>query len=225
MHNLKIFKMNINLAVKNVVLVGEFKASLFDKYFFIKNNITTEDDILEDSIFTPEISRLITSELHVTIMPHQVVINDIQQNSDIVRATSIAKIIVGTSNLVASAMGINLHWFLFGDKNENIIHLTKDLFFNREEKISKNFFDTDDAAYGLYLSKTFKDARLKLEIKPATLSRIEDNIEEKVLTFVFNYHIDLNNDEDNNKLILSVLDESSQYYEESQRIIDIYEFK
>jgi len=35
------------LQVENIVLVGGFNSTLFDKYFFIKHNIVKENEIIE----------------------------------------------------------------------------------------------------------------------------------------------------------------------------------
>ncbi len=41
----------MDLRIKNIVLVGLFNPSFFDKYLFIKNGIVKEEEILDGSIF------------------------------------------------------------------------------------------------------------------------------------------------------------------------------
>ena len=57
--------MQSTLKIKNIVLVGIFNPSAFDKYFFIKNNLATEEEILPNSTFgNLGIVNLFTSKIY-----------------------------------------------------------------------------------------------------------------------------------------------------------------
>lgn len=208
--------MEFALAVKNIVIVGNFSPGNFDKYFFIKNLIVSENEIQENSQFFNELCILNTPMFNITIVVNQLVFTDLNGSYNLDNAIIVLKKLVSTSQFKCSAMGINFHWYLFSE--EKTTELSKRLFYNENEKITKAFFNVDNVSYGLYLSKDFGNSRMKLDIKPATVTKIETSIEQKVLAFVFNFHVDLKNKD--NTMIFKILDESSSYFNESKKIVE-----
>ncbi len=209
--------MDIQLVVKNIVVIGDFIPQKFDKYFFLKNNIFEENEILETSIFLPEFCVLQTSFVTVQITSQQLIINDINTDK-FYDMTSLTKKIIEYSDLSVSAAGVNFHFYKFSKGDTQ--NLSKKYFYNENNLINK-FFDGDDVNYGYYISKNFDDARLKLDIKPATVQNLESNVSEKLIQFQFNFHVDFQTNSKDK--LFSVIENYERYYEEAKKIITIYE--
>ena len=210
--------MDISLAVKNIIIVGEFEPAFFDKYFFIKHNIVKEDDIQNSSIFMAEACMLNTEDFNLTIVSNQLVITDLKVKSEIQNIIEITEKIISVSQFNYSAMGINFHWYLFS--GEKTTEISKKYFYNENDILTNKFFNEDNVSYGTYLSKDFGLSRMKLDIKPATLSKINNDEVERVIAFTFNFHVDLRNE---NKII-DVLPLGQKYCDETIKVIKSYEF-
>jgi hypothetical protein len=214
--------MNISLKVKNIVLVGVFNPSTFDKYFFIKNNIVKEDEILPNSIFGEiGIVQLLSQNFHVMINLNQIIVSSLKPENDTNEISKITLSILKTgkiSNL--SAMGINAQWFL-DDNSKKMEELSKGFFYNEKLELFTKFFNADNSRFGVYASTNFKDSRLKLDIKPSIIQDILKTTIQDVILFAFNFHFDFKDDIENIKLI-SYLNDYNSYIEESKRIISIY---
>lgn len=213
--------MDFSLAVKNIIIVGDFNPAFFDKYFFIKNNIVQETDIDDSCHFLTDVCILNTTKFNLTIVSNQLVLSDLNSVYDINKAIEIVNKITASSQFKSTALGINFHWYLFSE--EKTSEISKKYFYNENEMLTKQFFNGDNTSYGIYLSKDFGLSRMKLDIKPATLTKIDTNNEQRVIAFVFNFHVDLKND--NKDKIFAALEEAQKYCEESKKIINAYEFK
>ena len=132
--------------------------------------------------------------------------------------TSLTKKIIEYSDLSVSAAGVNFHFYKFSKGDTQ--NLSKKYFYNENNLINK-FFDGDDVNYGYYISKNFDDARLKLDIKPATVQNLESNVSEKLIQFQFNFHVDFQTNSKDK--LFSVIENYERYYEEAKKIITIYE--
>ncbi|MFC0520392.1 hypothetical protein ACFFGL_06780, partial [Mesonia maritima] len=84
-------------------------------------------------------------------------------------------------------IGFNFKWFFFID---DIYSYTKANFFSNSNDILNKHFNSDTTAYGYYISRNFKNSRLKLDIKPNTLRQINGDKEQNILSFDFNFHIE-----------------------------------
>lgn len=209
--------MELSLTVKNLVIVGSFQPSKFDKYFFLKNNIFKEEEISETSIFSEQFCVVDARGFNLTIIPNQLIFTEkVPQLNDLL--SEIFSKLVCFLDFSGIAFGINLHWYLFSEDKTN--ELTKKYFYNENASINK-FFDGDNISYGCYLSKDFGNSRLKLDIKPATVSRIETNLEQRVISFAFNFHTDLKS-KNCKEEILKSLSELGQYTDETKSIINLY---
>ena len=210
--------METSLTVKNIVLIGEFQPSKFDKYYFLKNNIFEEHEISEESLFTSDFTIVTAKGFNLTIVANQLVLNEIEPKVENTMADLVTKIL-STSSFLGSGFGINLHWYLFsGDKTNEV---AKKYFYN-ENSVLNTFFNEENVSYGTYLSKDFGNSRLKLDIKPATVVTIDSQIEQKIISFGFNFHTDLKG-EDFKSNIFKSLSEFKDYINETIKIISLYE--
>lgn len=203
--------MNTRLEVKNIVLLGDFQPNKFDKLFFIKHDIFTEDDFDDNSIFTTEFVQINSKNFSLFIVPNQIIFNSLLENF-----VDVFEKIIRSVILKLTAMGINLHYFSFFNEELNVV--SRKLFYNENDKIAKNFFNDNDSNFGSYYSKNFKESRLKLEVKPVIMENEIDPSKQQGIMLAFNFHFVINN----NSEALAVLADYKSYFEESIKIINNY---
>lgn len=166
---------------KNIVFIGEFKPSKFDKLYFIKNELLSEDDFLEGSIFLPDISIIETKNYNIEVNQNRFTINfkTIEFELNFEKLTHILR------DSIIRVFGFNFKRVLFlEDATE-----TKKFFYIENNNINK-FFDSDDTAYGYYVSRSIDESRLKLDIKPVMLHKVDENLLVNALDFSFNFHFE-----------------------------------
>lgn len=208
--------MNNTLAGKNIVFVGRFEPAKFDKFFFIKASILKEEEISETSVFRPEMVHVHTSDITILILPHQIIITQLKIEGD--RVKEVSSLFVSASSLEVSAMGINFTWHVF--PTGRFETYTKNYFFNEKNKMFLYFFDTEDSAYGSYVSKDFMNGRLKLDIKPQTIAVATQNAPAMIgLVFAFNFHFVITGKEQ----LITTITTYKDLLSESEKIISNYE--
>ncbi len=210
--------MNKSIAVKNIVFVGFFQPSKFDKFFFIKNGLVKEDEILEPSVFSPEVVQFRTTGVSIAILLNQIIIHQVDILQD--RIDEIAQKLIQSSDLEITAIGINITWNLSPD--ESLENSTKNFFLNERNEMFSKFFNSDNVMYGAYVSKDISGGRLKLEIKPQVSKRLHDNIEiARFISFAFNYHFDHDKSK-NFDTLLNAVKNYKNFIKESEEIMSIY---
>ncbi|HLF53527.1 hypothetical protein [Flavobacterium sp.] len=212
--------MEIALTVRNVVIIGGMMPSKFDKYFFLKNNIFNEGDILETSQFSNEFSLTITPNYSVQIAAGQFILTELKPDAEGDIENVARRILECSDDFEATGVGVNIQWFNF--TRENTRELSKKYFFNSNLLINK-FFDGADTSYGYYISKNFGKARLKLDIKPAKVVKVGTTVEDEILTFTFNFHVDLLKEQKSKAQIIEVLQEIEDYTLETKKIVDAFD--
>jgi len=214
--------MQTELKEKNIVFAGVFNVASYDKYFFIKNDIVKEEEILDNSVFAGfnGVTQLITNKIQITISLGQLIISDLLIGSSESNIENIAiSIVEKLKNSSVVALGINLNWSLM-DESRSLGQLSKDLFYNDKIELFSKMFNSDNPMYGVYASKNIKDGRVKLDIKPHVIKQ-PDNSTMSFLYFIFNFHFDIKNKEGNSEL-LTIIRDYSFYKEESVKILSIY---
>jgi len=213
--------MQTELKVKNIVFAGVFDLSIFDKYFFIKNEILKEEDILIGSVFNKDDTiQVLTENFQIIINGIQLVIINTKPQSNQNYIQDIALVIINTVDVRSlQALGLNFNWFL-EDNSIPFNKLSKQLFYNDKIELFAKFFDSDDSMFGSYASTNVKDGRLKLDIKPITMVNL-DGTSQNVINFVFNFHFD-NKGTENNSNIAKWVNDYSFYENEGKRLMSIY---
>lgn len=178
-----------NLKSKSVVIIANlFNPSIFNTHWFIKNDILKEEDLLPKSIFTQDIAQISTNGFNMVVTLNQLITN-IQDAESKNTMEIILKCIKNLPHTPYSASGINFHYHTPA-KTEEIDDLSRELFFFSSSPVHSEF-DTKDAKFGAYLSKDYEGCRLKLDIKPNTIKKVNDPEKLYVINFGFNFHIDL----------------------------------
>jgi hypothetical protein len=178
--------MNKALSGKNIVLVGSFNTLQFDKFFFIKNGIVREEDILPNSLFSPNGIQILTPEFNIIVVPNQIVFTQINLLSDSIKELSL--LFIKATNISATAIGINFTWSIYA-KN-SLEEESKAYFMNDKNPMFSANFGVADALFGAYISKNIGNGRLKLDIKPNMIVNPSISTPIKVLNFMFNYHFE-----------------------------------
>lgn len=193
--------MDITFIEKNIVILGNFKPSKYDKLFFIKNDLIKEVDFLENSMFMTEISIIETNNFVINVTQQQIVVSAKNPNEETTIQNIASAIIIDDNNYI-TAIGYNFKWFMFIDNDLN--NFTKKLFYTPTNTVINKHFNTDDTMYGYYVSKDYEYSRLKLDIKPLLVHQVDTNVKRNVLNFDFNFHIERNSysNEELSKLLL-----------------------
>jgi hypothetical protein len=183
--------MNIELKNSILVVVGQFNPLEFDRYFFIKNGFFLDEDISDKSIFSDFQAHLVATNFSLTVNKDRLQLADLSNESKYVLVDIAIKLLqLLKKPTVINAVGINFHWFL-SDNNSSIESISKKVFYSKEIPLFENFFNNDDVAFGTYVSKNVKDSRLKLEVRPIIAINIKNQIEQQLLQWIFNFHIQL----------------------------------
>lgn len=172
---------------RNIVFIGEFKPAIFDRLYFTKGNFLSENDFLEGSIFLPDLTIIDTKNFVIEINQNRFSINFKEVNFKI-EASLLIKLLRDSK---IKAFGFNFKRALF---IENISDSKKYFFF--ENNVLNNFFNSKETAYGYYISRPFEGSRLKLDIKPVKLQKVDENIVLNALDFNFNFHFEATNYEE-----------------------------
>ena len=213
--------MNPFLKQKNIVLVGVFNPSKFEKYFFIKNNLFNEEDILPESQFHSQLTQVLTVKYNILILSNQIIVTFLEKESadleinDFLKSF-LTKIEIHDINL----MGFNFDYAIEFENTVLTNAFSRQSFSNSNSDLYTKFFNSEDAAFGAYMSKDFKDSRLKLDIKPAKVQEIgKDQIPKNVILFSFNLNFEIKN---KGITISQLIEDYGIYKKECVDIISIY---
>ncbi|KXH85821.1 hypothetical protein [Chryseobacterium kwangjuense] len=165
---------------KNIVIIGDFKPSNYDKLFFIKNGILKEEEILDGSIFLPDNSYIETSEYIIDISDFRITIT-LKNTKLSIKDSSIQKLF---NDLYIKAYGFNFKIVLLCD---DISTVSKKFFYFEQNKLNK-FFDNDTTVYGYYVSSEYQNSRIRLNIDPIELFSKDNKSTKNALDFNFNFH-------------------------------------
>jgi hypothetical protein len=128
---------------------------------------------------------------------------------------TVGKIIEVLPETPYRAAGLNFDWVI-SDEKKPISDLTRGLFFSEKDPLCK-LFDTGDACFGGYYSKTIFDCRLKVDARPMVKLGPE---EPDYLLLSFNYHLGISETAPVNQ-IKGLLVRWNEAKAEAARIVDI----
>jgi hypothetical protein len=186
--------MNPYLKQKNIVLAGVFNPPTFEKYFFIKHEIFTDSEILSESQFHSNLVQVLTLKYNILVLSNQIIITVLEGVSDDEIKSFLKKFL--SKNVIAdiNLMGFNFEYVIEFENVAKTNLFSKQTFFNSNSNIYTKSFNSEDAAFGAYMSKNFKCSRLKLDIKPAKAQEIgKDQMSKDVVLFAFNLNFELKN--------------------------------
>ena len=205
----------INSGINVVVVAQNFNPSIFDRHWFIKNGILSEEDFLKGGMFTPSLSQVYSEAFDIMVLPDRLQFGPKVPSEEIALLTvdTVGKIVKLLPHTPFSAAGFNIIWRL-QPKDEELGEISRNMFFKDgiEPFLS---FDASDARFGSYMSKNIFGCRLKLDVKPMNISRITRGSETKIeiLNFGFNFHKKLESDDRIEEIIahLNRMDEAIDF--------------
>lgn len=197
-----------------VILAKSFNPSVFNQYWLIKNEILSEGDFDNSSIFTKDIAQISTESFNLFILPDQLALTFKAENEIFVIENILEKCIRLLPHIPFTAIGINFIYYI--PKVINGKNSSRRLFFNSTNYLDKEF-DVDDANFGLYLSKNYLNSRLKLDIKTSLIGDNNAVDTEEKIAYSFNFHKDLKDNtlED----ILAMLKNWNNFSEYSEQLV------
>ncbi|WP_461640274.1 hypothetical protein [Labilibaculum euxinus] len=209
------------LRLQSIVLVAEnFNPSLFNRTWLVKHGFVDDDSILDNSIFTPQITNLITDKFNLLVIPNQLqflINNNDTSFKDFIGKTLIPIIQKLGDGIPYKAVGVNFNWYV-EDNSKNISFTSRELFYNESIKISKEF-DCEDARFGNYMSMNYEGARLKLDMKPVNAFDQRTKKTWECLLCIFNFHTELTTHDSDN--VLNVISKWELYREKSEELIKL----
>lgn len=169
----------MQLVLSNVVVVAKsFNPSILTQLWLARNEVVGEDEFLPGCMFVEGLSQVTTQSFDMLVIPDRLqftpkaVAGQMEQREGVLVqlegemiAEKIGKIIRALPHTPYTAVGINFAW---QEKpgDEGVTGLTRRLFFNSESALHHEF-DSDDASFGVYMSKDIGGGlRLKCDVKP-----------------------------------------------------------
>jgi hypothetical protein len=211
-------RMSCQLVGSNVVIAAhQFNPSLVSQPWLIKNGLATEDDFRSGYIFTDSLVQFQARTFSLVLVEEQL---QFHPKTDQDREKSVIEQVIGSfvsqlPHTPYKAVGLNFFWTLVPD-TETVRELSKRLFYRPEIPVFQNFA-SDDARFGVYLSKGSLGCRLKLEVKPVVMQSPKDKKE--FLHFSFNYNMDIEEEVDPVVKIKEVISQWDEAKRESAAIV------
>ena len=178
----------------NVVIVAHrFNPSIITQLWLVKNNILQEDEFEEGCIVTPVLSQIRSRKFQLVVVQEQLQFAPIDKISTDTHFVSskVGKIVRTLPQTPYSAVGMNFVWHI-DPKPDSVENFSRSIFYS-EGKPLYRVFDTIDARFGAYMSKNILGCRLKLDVKPVTVTI--NNQRNEQMQFAFNFHLDLLEDD------------------------------
>ncbi len=213
--------MEFQIIGRNIVAVANrFNPSIFNKYWLNEKGVIKADDFAPGSLVTDELVLINSDVLQLQVAPPQLSVTpkDVKKSWSSVEDVAL-KIFNLLPETPINGLGVNCHYRSGGTEIGGFNPFLKSLFYKAESRVFR-MFDADDCSFGGYMSKDFETGRLKLNIKPVTVSK------EVFVDMSFNYHLDLEGNQDSGKRLEIVerhIETSTKFFEEAQRIVDSVE--
>ena len=173
-----------------VLTANVFNPSIFTEKWMARNELLPEADMVGMRVFSPEVVQFQTARMQVLITPPKVQISF--QLSDEQSALQALAFLSKTTELLPHTpfrgLGLNFDYFVAQPEGHDFRGFNRALFGYSENPLFREF-DTADARFGGYFSKNHGQARLKLDIKPVTIT--ESSADRELLLFSFNFHHDI----------------------------------
>ena len=210
--------MEIRLVTANVVLAArQFNPSIINQLWLVDHDVVRREEFRPGSVFTDMLVNVVTEQFTLFVSPEQLQLVPTIGPGDVQDLISerVGKLVATVPHTPYTACGLNFIWHVGSD---NIQQMSRDLFFVPNSPLHQQF-EGKDARLGAYLSKPFYDGRLKLDIKPLTLTHNESGKEEERLQMAFNMHWDIERENDVVNQINSNLRRWNDAINEATRII------
>jgi hypothetical protein len=154
------------LEVANVVVTSDtLVPAAISQLSLVRNGILAETDAGHGNVFADTVVQVNTPEFVLTVVKSTMQLAPVLPGAPMgLIADKLGKILAGLPMATYSSFALNFAWYYFpeGAENRGWTHHH----FKRTGTPPYSFFETEDARYGAYMSKTFEGLRFKLDVKP-----------------------------------------------------------
>ncbi|KHE93932.1 MAG: hypothetical protein K8F52_04970 [Candidatus Scalindua rubra] len=206
------------LILSNVVVIAEnLNPSIFRETWLVKEGIFTEDEIGPESFFSSVSVNVLTPSIELLVVPDrlQLILKTSERQDETIKKI-LGTVVAELPHTPYKALGFNFHWVFTPLDQSKFPKVTQEMFLSEKNPL-RNIFNTEDARFGIYLSKDELDMRLKLDVKP--IKGAGENIGKEALKFHFNFDKHINNPEKTTEIILETIDKWSAAKKASENII------
>lgn len=177
----------------NLVLVAKhYNVSILSPFWLHEHGIVHESEFGRNQVFTEEVCQIQTDLFQLVAMPNrlQLTPNIDHVNDGNMISTRITNFVKALPHTPYTALGFN---FLFYQLPvDDVPKLTRKFFIHETNSLYKQF-DTEDAHFGAYFSRDYKNLRMKLDVKPITAVR--DGVRQSGLQYGYNFNRDIQTDD------------------------------
>lgn len=179
----------IQLKENNIVIIAhDLNPTIFKQTWLIKQGIFTEDEMLDSSFYTPAAVNVRSKNADLLIVTDRLQLSfSGEGNHEDVANRIILKIVNALPHTPYTAIGFNFIWIAEPVEGQGLPSFLRETLLSNTNPLSSYFY-TDDARFGMYLSKDFLGMRMNLDIRPV-LSH-EGQTREN-LRLAFNFHVDI----------------------------------
>ena len=183
--------MKIDLVHANAVVgAHHFNPSVTSQLWMVDNGVVDRDEFEagKGSVFSDMMANVVSRHFTMLITPDQVQLAPSPSAIDpgSVVQERLGALVRALPHTPYTACGLNITWWL---DHQDVAEVSRRLFFPAGKSFRSDF-DVPDARFGGYMSRPWFDGRLKLDVKPITLS-LNDGPPFERLQFAFNFHRDV----------------------------------
>lgn len=192
--------------------------SRIDQIWLVDKGVCERNDFNDpQTIILPDLKQVFGSQYQLQIMVNRLTLSAIgsQDEKSLVFRKKIQPFLDDNQLLSVKAMGVNFTWLL--SPANNFDKISRSLFYKEDNPIAQ-FFSSEDSRYGSYLSTNYNDLRLKVTITPVKKTAPEGK---EALHALFNYHLDLNKNDDINSIITKHINNWVDYDKYIQKMVDV----
>jgi hypothetical protein len=173
-----------------VVAAHHFNPSVFSQLWLVRNNIVSETEFLTGCVFTDMIANIRTHAFELLVTQDQCQFSPLggteaHQTVIVEKVGSVIRLLPHTP---FTAMGLNFIWHV---EPLDVSEFGRTRFCKCDAPLYDNF-NCEDARFGAYLSKDALGFRLKIDIKPLTMTI--SGASKELFQFSFNFHSDISGD-------------------------------
>jgi len=200
-----------------VITARQFNPSVMSQLWLVRQGLIAEDQMLPNFVFTDLFVQVRTEKFALLVVPEQFQFFPQVEKSEEQELIQqkVGRIVRNLPHTPFKAVGLNFTWHVTPQSEEVAMpQLSRRLFFQNKNPLYE-FFNEENAMFGAYLSKDFRECRLKLDIKPQL--SIETPVQ--ILQLAFNFHVDLRQNEELVTQIETILSRWNDASTEAERIV------
>lgn len=177
----------IEKAASGIIITAQtFNPSIFTETWLSQNHIIDANDLIGLKLFSAEVAQFQTSDMRVLVIPPKMQITfpipevegDFESPKEV--AVRTVKLLPHTPY---QALGLNFDFFVTQPADQNFSDYDRTLLGSGDYQLLREF-SSNDSRFGRYFSKDYKEARLRLDIKPVKAGPDK----KETLQFSFNFH-------------------------------------